>query len=120
MGRWLTADPPVKASDPAFLKRPWDLHPYPYVRQNPPLLLLRGKEFGGTITQDQDMKMAKDFALEKGASSSTAPSPAGGSSVTSRTGSAARSTRRTSGTRTRSPRPLICPSSWVEARRHEA
>jgi RHS repeat-associated protein len=33
--RWLTPDPPVKAPDPAFLDRPWALHPYQYVEQSP-------------------------------------------------------------------------------------
>jgi RHS repeat-associated protein len=33
--RWLTPDPPVKAPDPAFMARPWSLHPYQYVEQNP-------------------------------------------------------------------------------------
>lgn len=33
--RWLTPDPPVKAPDPKFLTRPWSLHPYQYVDQNP-------------------------------------------------------------------------------------
>jgi RHS repeat-associated protein len=36
-GRWLTPDPPVKAPDPKFLGRPWSLHPYQYVDQNPTL-----------------------------------------------------------------------------------
>ncbi|MBI4511048.1 MAG: VCBS repeat-containing protein [Deltaproteobacteria bacterium] len=35
--RWLTPDPPVKAPDPAFMKKPWDLNPYQYVGQNPVL-----------------------------------------------------------------------------------
>jgi RHS repeat-associated protein len=34
-GRWLTPDPPVQAPDRSFIERPWDLHPYQYVRQNP-------------------------------------------------------------------------------------
>ncbi|MBI4509470.1 MAG: hypothetical protein HY698_07520, partial [Deltaproteobacteria bacterium] len=33
--RWLTPDPPVKGPDPKFMRMPWDLHPYQYVRQNP-------------------------------------------------------------------------------------
>lgn len=33
--RWLTPDPPVKAPDPKFLREPFDLHPYQYVRQTP-------------------------------------------------------------------------------------
>jgi RHS repeat-associated protein len=33
--RWLTPDPPVKAPDPDFMTRPWSLHPYQYVEQNP-------------------------------------------------------------------------------------
>ncbi len=33
--RWLTPDPPVKAPDPGFMARPWALHPYQYVEQNP-------------------------------------------------------------------------------------
>jgi RHS repeat-associated protein len=33
--RWLTPDPPVKAPDPSFMGRPWALHPYQYVEQNP-------------------------------------------------------------------------------------
>jgi RHS repeat-associated protein len=36
-GRWQTPDPPVKAPDPGFMERPWDLHPYQYVSQNPVL-----------------------------------------------------------------------------------
>ena len=35
--RWLTPDPPLKAPDPKFMARPWDLHPYEYVAQNPVL-----------------------------------------------------------------------------------
>jgi RHS repeat-associated protein len=33
--QWLTPDPPVKAPDAAFASRPWALHPYQYVEQNP-------------------------------------------------------------------------------------
>jgi RHS repeat-associated protein len=33
--QWLTPDPPAKAPDPEFLSRPWRLHPYQYVDQNP-------------------------------------------------------------------------------------
>jgi RHS repeat-associated protein len=35
IGQWMTPDPPVKGPDPAFMERPWDLHPYQYVRSNP-------------------------------------------------------------------------------------
>jgi RHS repeat-associated protein len=35
--RWLTPDPPVKAPDPAFMAKPWALHPYQYAQQNPVL-----------------------------------------------------------------------------------
>src|SRR6185436_19590575 len=34
-GRWLTPDPPVQAPDARFMARPWALHPYQYVQQNP-------------------------------------------------------------------------------------
>jgi RHS repeat-associated protein len=34
-GRWHTPDPPVKAPDPSFMVKPWALHPYQYVEQNP-------------------------------------------------------------------------------------
>src|SRR5262249_54523039 len=34
-GRWLTPDPPVSAPEPAFMSKPWALHPYQYVQQNP-------------------------------------------------------------------------------------
>jgi RHS repeat-associated protein len=34
-GRWLTPDPPTKAPDPKFMTKPWGLHPYQYVEQNP-------------------------------------------------------------------------------------
>jgi RHS repeat-associated protein len=33
--RWQSADPPAKRPDPSFLARPWHLHPYQYVLQNP-------------------------------------------------------------------------------------
>ncbi|SVC58879.1 uncharacterized protein METZ01_LOCUS311733, partial [marine metagenome] len=33
--QWLSADPPVKAPNPDFMTRPWDLNPYQYGRQNP-------------------------------------------------------------------------------------
>lgn len=33
--RWLTPDPPVKAPDPGFAEKPWELHPYQYVGQSP-------------------------------------------------------------------------------------
>jgi RHS repeat-associated protein len=34
-GRWLSADPAVRAPDAAHLGAPWALHPYQYVLQNP-------------------------------------------------------------------------------------
>ncbi len=33
--QWLTPDPPVKGPDPEFMDKPWTLHPYQYVSQNP-------------------------------------------------------------------------------------
>jgi RHS repeat-associated protein len=35
--RWLTPDPIVKAPGPKFMAKPWGLHPYQYVDQNPVL-----------------------------------------------------------------------------------
>jgi RHS repeat-associated protein len=37
VARWLTPDPPVKAPDPKFMAKPWTLHPYQFVEQNPVL-----------------------------------------------------------------------------------
>jgi RHS repeat-associated protein len=35
--RWVSPDPIVKAPDPKFMAKPWGLHPYHYVEQNPVL-----------------------------------------------------------------------------------
>lgn len=35
--RWLTPDPPVKAPDSKYMRSPWGLNPYQYVKQNPVL-----------------------------------------------------------------------------------
>ncbi len=34
-GRWLSTDPPVTGPDASFMAKPWALHPYQYVDQNP-------------------------------------------------------------------------------------
>ena len=48
IGRWLSADPPVKGPAEKFMAAPWDLHPFQYGRSNPVVFWdPDGRELGG-------------------------------------------------------------------------
>ncbi len=58
-GRWLTADPPVTGPDATFMAKPWALHPYQYVDQNP--VAYWDPDGRSPATSDQLLRVAQEL-----------------------------------------------------------